>query len=81
VLRNFNVASAKACVFSIDDMTATNRAVITLRKLCPNLPLIVRAKNVQHQKKLENMFGTYNRLLMSDVKVDMWILLIINFFC
>ena len=23
----------------------------------PNLPLLVRAKNTEHQKRLENMFG------------------------
>jgi len=56
VLKNFNVGEARACVFTIDDMTATNKAVISVRKMYPKLPLLVRAKNNQHQKRLENMF-------------------------
>jgi voltage-gated potassium channel Kch len=57
-LKSFDVGSAKACVIAIDDMTATNKAVISIRKNFPDLPLIVRAKDSQHRKRLENMFGS-----------------------
>ena len=91
VLKNFDVGEAKACVFTIDDMAATNKvkrslcfhflpdvlliliicplasdsclrpfffqAVINVRKMYPKLPLLVRAKNTEHKKRLEKMFG------------------------
>jgi len=56
VLRNFNVGASRACVFATDDQTATNKAVITVRQMYPKLPLVVRAKNVQHKRRLEEMF-------------------------
>jgi hypothetical protein len=56
VLKQFDVGDAKACIMTINDMTATNKAVASLRKLYPSLPLIVRARNVQHQRRLESMY-------------------------
>lgn len=56
VLRSFNVGASRACVFATDDATATNKAVITVRQMYPNLPLVVRAKNMQHKQRLEEMF-------------------------
>eukprot|EP00981_Chlorochromonas_danica_P007235 scaffold1618_cov158-Ochromonas_danica.AAC.19 len=56
VLKHFHLGDAKACVLTLEDMSATNKAVIRLRKLYPDLPMIVRARNAQHQKRLENMF-------------------------
>ena len=66
VLKSFDVGSAQACVITIDDMTATNKAVISIRKSYPDLPLIVRAKDSQHRRRLETMFGNskYTRFLM-----------------
>jgi CPA2 family monovalent cation:H+ antiporter-2 len=65
VLRNFDVGAARAVVFAIDDMSAINKAVINVRKLFPDLPLLVKAKNMQHQKRLEKMFD--NIYVMSPV--------------
>jgi CPA2 family monovalent cation:H+ antiporter-2 len=65
VLKNFDAGAARACVFTIDDMTATNKAVINVRKAYPNLPLLVRAKNNQHKKRLENMFDDIYVSLLS----------------
>jgi monovalent cation:H+ antiporter-2, CPA2 family len=56
VLKSFDVGSAMACVITIDDMTATNKAVISIKKSFPDLPLIVRAKDSQHRRRLETMF-------------------------
>lgn len=61
VLKHFHLGDAKACVLTLEDMSATNKAVIRLRKLYPDLPMIVRARNAQHQKRLENMFGKFLR--------------------
>lgn len=60
VLKSFDVGSAVACVVAIDDMTATNKVVISVRKSFPSLPLIVRAKDLQHRKRLETMFDDVN---------------------
>ena len=57
VLRSFNVASSRACVITMEDMKTTSLLLIALRKYCPHVPVIVRAKNAQHQKRLINMFG------------------------
>ena len=46
-----------ACVICIDDLVATNKAVAALKNQFPSLPLIVRAKNRQHQKRLETTYG------------------------
>jgi voltage-gated potassium channel Kch len=59
MLKHFHIERAKACVITFDDITSINKAVIRLRKLCPKLPIIVRAKNPQHQQRLEAMFGKY----------------------
>lgn len=56
VLKSFNAGSAKACVITIDDMTATNKAVIRFKKAYPELPLVVRAKDAMHQERLTSMF-------------------------
>jgi hypothetical protein len=52
-------------VIAIDDMTATNKVVISLRKSFPDLPLIVRAKDLQHRKRLETMFGIDDFILLA----------------
>jgi len=56
VLKSFDAGKAKACVISIDDVTATNKAVVSLRKNYPALPILVRAKNSAHQEKLQSLF-------------------------
>lgn len=58
VLKGLHLQDARACVVTLTDMSATNKAVIQLRKLYPQLPIVARAKNIEHQQRLENMFGT-----------------------
>ena len=41
VLKNFDVGDAKACVFTIDDMTATNKVLCMLPAVAYNHPLII----------------------------------------
>jgi hypothetical protein len=57
VLKNFDASNAKACVLAFNDMSTTNKAVIALRKLSPDLPIIVKAKDAAHSQRLESMFG------------------------
>lgn len=61
------MGSALACVIAIDDMTATNKVVISMRKSFPDLPLIVRAKDLQHRKRLETMFGIIVWFLLQHI--------------
>ena len=77
VLKSFDIGSAKACVVTVDDMTATNKAIVNIRKSYPDVPIIVRAKDSQHQKRLENMFdGVY---AMSPVLAEDSVLLTLPF--
>jgi len=57
MLKSFHIENAKACVLTIEDMSTTNKAVVKLRKAFPKVPIIVRAKDSQHQQRLESMFG------------------------
>lgn len=57
VLKNFDAANAKVCVLCLTDMTATNKAIVELRKVNPNVPIVVRTKDAAHSKRLETMFG------------------------
>lgn len=58
LLKGMHVDRALACVLTLTDMASTNKAVVGVRKLFPRLPIIARAKSVQHKQRLENMFGT-----------------------
>lgn len=63
ILKKFDAGSAKACVIAIGgDMTATNKAVIALRRAYPDIPLLVRAKDKQHQIRLGKMFDNIQAL-------------------
>lgn len=57
VLKGFDVGSAEACVVAVDEMTTINKAVMLIRKNFPHLPIIVRAKDAEHQKRLSSVFG------------------------
>lgn len=57
MLKSFHIENAKACVLTLEDMSTTNKAVVKLRKAFPKVPIIVRAKDSQHQQRLESMFG------------------------
>ena len=54
VLRSFNVDKARAVVVTTNEMRATNKAVVTLRKLYPDMPIYARASDPAHQKRLQN---------------------------
>lgn len=54
VLRSFHVDKARAVVVTTNGMRATNKAVLTLRKLYPELPIYARASDTSHQKRLQN---------------------------
>lgn len=62
MLKSFHIENAKACVLTLEDMSTTNKAVVKLRKAFPKVPIIVRAKDNQHQQRLESMFGELNNL-------------------
>jgi hypothetical protein len=71
------VGEARACVFAIDDMSAINKAVINVRKMYPDLPLLVKAKNTMHKERLEKMFD--NIYVMSPVFQEDSVLLTLPF--
>lgn len=54
---------ARACVLTLSDMSTTNKAVVKIRKLFPQVPIVARARNPAHQQRLESMFGAYPLLL------------------
>jgi len=54
VLRSFNVDKAQAVIVTTGQMSATNKAVVTLRKLYPEIPIYARAVDTAHQKRLQN---------------------------
>jgi len=64
VLRSFNVGKAKSLISTISDIRTANKAVITIRREFPNLPVFARAVNAQHQKRLQ---GTLNVTAMVPV--------------
>lgn len=53
VLRAFHVEKARSVVVTTNDMGSTNKAVVTLRKLYPKMPIFARAADVAHQKRLQ----------------------------
>eukprot|EP01041_Mallomonas_annulata_P001869 gene1869-3626_t len=77
IVRNFHPGTAKACVVAIGDMTSTNKAVVNLRRNYPDLPLLVRAKDRQHQARLQKMFD--NIQVMCPVLPDDSVVLILPF--
>jgi TrkA-N domain len=57
VLKSFNADSTRACVVTIDDQSAINKVVESMTKLFPKVPVIARAVNTQHQKRLVGSFA------------------------
>ena len=47
--------NCKACVVAVDDMAGATKIVANIRQLFPSVPILVRAKNSEHQKELENV--------------------------
>lgn len=56
VLKYFKASKAATCVLTIDDIQATNKAIITIRKNFSDLPVIVRAENQQHKERIETLY-------------------------
>lgn len=59
VLRSFNVDKARAVVVTTNEMRSTNKAVLTLRKLYPEMPIYARASDIAHQKRLQNTLDVF----------------------
>lgn len=53
VLRSFNIEKARTVIVTTNEMSATNKAVVTLRKLYPELPIFARAVDMSHKKRLQ----------------------------
>ncbi|KAG5185932.1 Sodium/hydrogen exchanger family-domain-containing protein [Tribonema minus] len=64
VLRSFNVGKAQALISTISDIRTANKAVVNIRREFPDLPVFARAKDAQHQKRLQ---GTLNVTAMVPV--------------
>lgn len=52
------IERAKAIVLTIDQPGTVSRAVITLKRNFPNIPIFVRARDVDHAQKLEKAGAT-----------------------
>lgn len=59
VLRSFNVDKARAVVVTTNELHSTNKAVLTLRKLYPEMPIYARASDSAHQKRLQNTMDVF----------------------
>lgn len=57
VLEYFGVGAARLVVVAIADKRATNRVVVALRRLYPDLEIIARARDSEHQRRLNKMLG------------------------
>ncbi|KAJ1450784.1 Sodium/hydrogen exchanger family-domain-containing protein [Pelagophyceae sp. CCMP2097] len=55
VLEYFHVGSARLIVVAISEKSAANKVVVTLRRLYPNVEIIVRAADKEHQRRLNSM--------------------------
>jgi hypothetical protein len=56
VLKYFKAGLAKTCVLTVDDVSATNKAIVSIRKQFPHLPVIARANNQQHKMRIESEY-------------------------
>jgi monovalent cation:proton antiporter-2 (CPA2) family protein len=50
----FHIGDAKAVILTIENIRETNRAVLTLRRQYPDLPIFARAADADHQRRLQN---------------------------
>jgi CPA2 family monovalent cation:H+ antiporter-2 len=57
LLESFNVGNAKMVIVAMSDRVAVNKCVVSLRRLYPDIPLLVRAFDRQHQERLQKIFG------------------------
>lgn len=54
MLRSFNIDKARTVIVTTNEMSATNKAVVNLRKMYPDLPIFARAVDMAHKKRLQN---------------------------
>lgn len=64
VLQNFNVGNARLVITTINDRHTSNRAIVTLRRMYPDLKILARAADSDHQKRLQS---TLNVMAMVPV--------------
>ena len=57
VLEYFRVGGARLIVVAVAEKTAANRVVVALRRLYPDVEIIVRAADKDHQRRLNSMLG------------------------
>jgi len=55
VAQAFNVGKAKKVILTVKKVSETNKAVVVLRRLYPELDIFARAGNGEHQKRLQNV--------------------------
>lgn len=53
IFKAVGIDKARAIVLTIDQPGTISRTVITLKRNCPNIPIFVRARDVDHAHKLE----------------------------
>lgn len=53
LLQNFNVGNAKMVITTISDKHTSNRAILTMRRMYPELKILARAADGEHQKRLQ----------------------------
>ncbi len=58
ILKAAGLERATAAVITLDNAQAAGRTVKALRDFCPNLDILVRAKDIEHSKELEAMGAT-----------------------
>jgi voltage-gated potassium channel Kch len=57
VCEAFNVKAAKSVIITINDVRTVNKAVISLRRQYPDIPIFARAADADHQRRLQNVLN------------------------
>ena len=52
VLQSFNVGSSQLVVTAMGDRHTSNKAIVALRRLYPEIPILARAADLEHQRRL-----------------------------
>lgn len=62
ILRYFGADKADYCVITVDDASATNSAILSIRKEYPSLPILTRAESKKQARRLEELFSNLQAL-------------------
>jgi len=54
VLKNFDIGAAKMVITTISDIHTANTVVVALKRMYPKVPILARAVDENHQKRLES---------------------------